>query len=513
MTAPEKEKVVTFDSTEVHLEERKKASASDLLVKDDKYKVEGMIARGGMATVFEAKDKNCRRKVALKVIQEDQECNPEVLHRFIEEAQIAAQLDHPNILPIYDLNLDKQNNPYYAMKMVKGYTLEEIICQLRTGRKETIQNYPLSRLLQIFIKICEAVNFASSKGVIHRDLKPENIMIGEFGEVLIMDWGIAKIMDDEAHTDGGGKDYESIIDSIKHDDQFEIATTMQGQILGTPSFMAPEQVLSQDNVVDHRADVYALGGILYNMLALDSPHSEMNIKELLRNKINGKIPSPEKRAQEAGNELVHLPNGKIPSGLSAVCQKAMELDPKKRYQSAKEVQDDVEAFQNGFATQAEGASQAKLIKLLLLRHKRLSFELLLLFTMILLYLSFNYYKLQFAQIESETATSFAEEVFERGLKREDKIINNYKVMGLMVPEAKEKIQSYLEGNELLKALSISNQYVKFSHDPYFHSVKAEILIKLSRPRSAKQAVLEGLNKFPNDTKLSELLKSMNQEIE
>ena len=511
MTAPNKSGTSKIlKNTQVGLSEGK-AKAKDLLVKEDKYSINKLIAKGGMAVVFEAKDKNCRRKVALKVIHNAHSKNPEVIHRFIEEAQIAAQLDHPNILPIYDLNIDGQEKPYYAMKMVKGFTLEEVIQKIRSENEEFVKEYTLNKLLQIFIKICEAVDFAASKGVIHRDLRPENIMIGKFGEVFIMDWGIAKILDGKEKKDQNpAESLDNIIESIKQDDHFEIATTMQGQILGTPSFMAPEQVFSENGDIDQRADVFALGGILYNMLVLDNPHEEMNIKELLRNKIAGKIPTPEKRAAKTGYRLSHLPGFKIPSGLSSVCKKAMEINPEQRYQSAKELQNDIEAYINGYATQAEGASQAKLLKLMFLRHRRLSFEIMLLVGILILYLTQSYFKLQIAQIETEVATSYADEAFEKDSQQKVQLKSLKKTMALLIPEAKEKLQQLQDNNDLLKALNIANQYTDISQDSFFHIKKAEILMKLSRPRSAMSILRRGLHRFPNDTKLSDMLKSLRQ---
>ena len=508
MTAPNKSGTSKIlKNTQVGLSEGK-ATAKELLVKEDKYSINKLLAKGGMAVVFEAKDKNCRRKVALKVIHDSHSKNPEVIHRFIEEAQIAAQLDHPNILPIYDLNIDGQDKPFYAMKMVKGFTLEELIQKIRTNEEEFTKEYPLNKLLQIFIKICEAIDFASSKGVIHRDLKPENIMIGKFGEVFIMDWGIAKILDDKVKEQNPGESLDNIIESIKQDDQFEIATTMQGQILGTPSFMAPEQVFSENGDIDIRADIFALGGILYNILVLETPHEELSIKELLRNKLAGKIPTPEKRAAKASNTLTHLPGHKIPPGLSSVCQKAMAINPEERYQSVRELQNDIEAYVNGYATQAEGASQAKMLKLMFLRHRRLSFELMLLAGMLILYLTQNYLKLQVAQIETEVAASYADEIFERDSIKGNQVKSLQKTMVLLIPEAKSKVLTYLENNDLLKALSITNQFTNISNDSFFHLKKAEILIKLSRPRSAMSTLRRGLHKFPNDTNLSDMLKSL-----
>ena len=133
------------------------AGASDILKRENKYKVESLLAKGGMAMVFKAKDKNCRRTVALKLINDKDIENKEVVHRFIEEAQIAAQLDHPNIMPIYELNIDRDGNPFYAMKLVNGSTLEEILIGLKQNDKQTVREYPLSKLMQIYTKICEAV--------------------------------------------------------------------------------------------------------------------------------------------------------------------------------------------------------------------------------------------------------------------------------------------------------------------------------------------------------------------
>ena len=172
------------------------------------------------------------------------------------------------------------------------------------------------------------------------------------------------------------------------------------------------------------------------------------------------------------------------------------------------MQDDVEAYVNGFATQAEGASQIKLVKLLFLRHRRLSFELVLLVSMVFLYLTQNYYKLQFAQIESETASSYAEEIFERKVKNQDEASKILKAMALLQPEAKEKLTSYIDGNDLPKALTLANQYIKISNDSYFHLKKAEILTKLARPRSALQALKRAQSIFPNDTKISEMIDSI-----
>ncbi|MCM8532204.1 MAG: serine/threonine protein kinase, partial [Lentisphaeraceae bacterium] len=203
------------EKTKVSLEVPKKAN--NPLLKNEKYKIEKLLARGGMASVFVAKDANCRRKVALKIMQNADEQSDELINRFIEEAQIAAQLDHPNILPVYDLTSDGQGNPFYAMKLVKGDTLEGILEKLRNKDPETIKLYPISKLLQIFVKICDAISFSSSKKVVHRDLKPENIMIGPYGEVYVMDWGIAKVIESNNESSLSSEQIDEVIDRIRQD--------------------------------------------------------------------------------------------------------------------------------------------------------------------------------------------------------------------------------------------------------------------------------------------------------
>ena len=162
------------------------------LAKTVRYEVGPEIARGGMGAILAARQPAIRREVAMKVMLRDASAHDRL--RFIEEAQITGQLEHPNIVPVHELALNEHGQPYYTMKLVKGSTLKKILKLLAQGRcRETVAKYPLAALLTIFQKVCDAVAFAHAKGVIHRDLKPANIMVGEYGEVLVMDWGLAKI--------------------------------------------------------------------------------------------------------------------------------------------------------------------------------------------------------------------------------------------------------------------------------------------------------------------------------
>ncbi|MHC4598675.1 MAG: serine/threonine-protein kinase, partial [Planctomycetota bacterium] len=163
---------------------------------EHRYSVLGEIARGGMGAIVRLVDNDIRRPVAMKVILSDETAGTadrERVERFVEEAQVTGQLEHPNIVPVHELGLDHEGKVYFTMKLVKGESLDSILDRLADKDPGHAGKYPLSHLLQVFLKVCDAIAFAHSKGVIHRDLKPENVMVGSFGEVLVMDWGLAKV--------------------------------------------------------------------------------------------------------------------------------------------------------------------------------------------------------------------------------------------------------------------------------------------------------------------------------
>jgi hypothetical protein len=172
----------------------------DELLAQKRYAVGSQVARGGMGVVMLARQQATQRDVAMKVMLQIGD-EADVL-RFVEEAQITSQLEHPNIVPIYELGVDEQDQVFYTMKFVRGITLKKVLELIAQGIPETVRKYPLSALLTIFQKACDALAFAHAKGVIHRDLKPENLMLGDFGEVLVMDWGLAKVLDHSATPAG-----------------------------------------------------------------------------------------------------------------------------------------------------------------------------------------------------------------------------------------------------------------------------------------------------------------------
>ena len=369
---------------------------------DQKYEIGTFVARGGMGAIFEVQDQSIQREVALKVMRKQQQgVLDSKTMRFIHEAQITGQLEHPNIVPVHELGVDADGSVFYTMKFVRGVTLESVLQGIRKDDPVMIEAFPLARLLTIFQKVCDAMAFSHSKGVLHRDLKPDNIMIGDYGEVLVMDWGLAKIVhpavrsgdgnvlqlaqsdlvDMEAAPQGGGPAPSTVwSEAGAAGDGHESLKTMDGTILGTPAYMSPEQAEGKIEELDERADIYTLGGILYTILTLDPPFQAASLNSLLMYKLAGDFTPPtdynpdsavRARKKKDGAPLpmpLHCPDNSIPGPLSAVCQKAMSLKPDDRYQSVLEIQAEIENHQAGFATEAEDASLVRLLLLLLKRH-------------------------------------------------------------------------------------------------------------------------------------------------
>lgn len=338
-----------------------------------------------MGSILSAKDQRLKRTVALKVLLLDAHADEMQRRRFLREAEVLAMLAHPNIVPVYDIVWEDGMPLFYAMKMVKGRTLEEILHDLRKKDPETLREYSLDRLLLIFRKVCDALAFAHSKGVLHRDLKPANVMIGEFGEVLVMDWGLAKVLGEEFKTAEPAKPVDKVAGHFP-------GRTLDGEVMGTPEYMSPEQATGQVEVLDERSDIYALGAMLYAILTLRPPVSGGEASEILERVRGGKITSPRdlqtgvQNRRKSGGEggapefshagaFAHIVGGRVPSALSSIVMQAMHLDKAKRYASVTALASDIESYQGGFATSAERVGTLKQIRLLMLRHKAVSFAL------------------------------------------------------------------------------------------------------------------------------------------
>jgi serine/threonine-protein kinase len=281
-------------------------------------------ARGGLGAVFVALDEELHREVALKQILDQHADDPVSRARFLLEAEITGGLEHPGIVPVYGLGSYENGRPYYAMRLVRGQSLKEAITQFhqsswRSGSDE--RAVALHKLLSRFIDVCNAIEYAHSRGVLHRDIKPGNVMLGEFGETLVVDWGLAKAL---GRPDSGKSTAPSLISSA--------GQTVPGSAIGTPQYMSPEQAAGRTDVLGPASDVYSLGATLYCLLTGQPPFPERDVEDVVRRVQQGDFRAP--RAV--------MPS--LPRALDAVCVKAMALRPADRYTGPRALAEDVERW-------------------------------------------------------------------------------------------------------------------------------------------------------------------------
>ena len=327
-----------------------------------RYTKQEEIGRGGMARIVSARDAHLERLVAVKVSTAGAGDGDA---QFLREADVLAKLAHPNIVPIHTRGTDEVGRPFYSMKLVQGRTLQAIIKQLAASDTATLLEYTPQRLLEIFRKVCDGVEFAHSKGYLHRDLKPENVMVGEFGEVLVMDWGLAKAIKGRAAAG---------VNDAQVDEPEKLS-----YIEGTPQFMSPEQAEGMYGGLDERSDIYSLGAILYAMLAKAAPVSGGTLEELIGKVRAGRItPFEDSSTKYAAGKRVYG----VPKALQAVTLKAMATDRAKRHQSVRALIADIEAYQDGFLTSAEEASVSRQIRLWVGRNRVMAVSGLLLLLVI-----------------------------------------------------------------------------------------------------------------------------------
>ena len=275
-------------------------AAVDLRIHDSlhRYELGDVIGQGGMSTVLRATDINLGRPMALKYLH-GQDSDPRTA-RLVREARITAQLQHPGIVPVHELTRDAEGTVFYTMSLVEGRSLGEILTAIGDGDAEAAKAFPLARLLTIYQRACDAVAYAHSRGIVHRDLKPDNLMVGEYGSVLVIDWGVARVLrngeaDQNDPLTSEPNDPESTPDDgpgrgIEVGDGAML--TMAGALVGTPRYMAPEQAAADSETVDERTDVYGLGGILYSILTLRPPVVGRDAEDTIVKAISGTIPDP-----------------------------------------------------------------------------------------------------------------------------------------------------------------------------------------------------------------------------
>jgi hypothetical protein len=273
----------------------------------DRYQPRRPLGAGGMGEVRLYHDHAIGRDVALKVIRPHRGATE---RRFVQEARVQGQLEHPAIVPVYDLGVDADGALYFTMKNVRGQSLASVLDGVRDGDAELAARFSLRRLLTVLSNVCLAVHYGHQKGVVHRDLKPGNVMLGAFGEVYLIDWGLAMVAGGDGAATGG--------------------------TMGTPGYMAPEQV-ADASAVDARADVYALGAILFEILTLERLHAAEAVAERLVSTLRGDGDGPADRA----------PGRDVPPELDALCRAATRRDPAARLASAELLSQRIEAYLDG----------------------------------------------------------------------------------------------------------------------------------------------------------------------
>ena len=290
-------------------------------------------ARGGIGIVFVAMDSELHREVALKQIQPQHADDPDSRARFLIEAEVTGRLEHPGVVPVYGLGTNDQGRPFYAMRFVRGQSLKEAIdgfhqADRRPGRDPAERTLALRQLLRRFVDVCNAIAYAHSRGVIHRDLKPANILLGPYGETLVVNWGLAKVVgrDDPTPQPAG----EMTLRPASHSGSSE---TMAGTAIGTPLFMSPEQAEGRLAQIGPASDIYSLGATLYGLVTGKNPvEDQVGVEEIVARVRRGAIAAPRQV------------NPGVPPALEAIILKAMALRPADRYHSAHALAEEVERW-------------------------------------------------------------------------------------------------------------------------------------------------------------------------
>ena len=276
------------------------------------------IARGGRSIIQSCKDLHLMRLVCYKCLKPEFADNANEQRRFVREARVSAMLQHPNTVPTYELGRNSQGHYYFTMKLVHGYTLREIL--------DYRERYDLTRLVEVIVQVAHALEYAHRHGVAHRDIKPENVLVGPFGEVLVLDWGLAKVWRPEEMA----KDAADA--PARPAGEADPSLTDQGPIEGTISYMSPEQI-RDDPAIDYRTDIYSLGSVLYEVLAGVPPVGGDTVDEILNQTLSANLLPPSQRAEKP-----------VPPRLEEICMGCLRSSPDERVQTAeiliRELQED-----------------------------------------------------------------------------------------------------------------------------------------------------------------------------
>jgi CRP-like cAMP-binding protein/tRNA A-37 threonylcarbamoyl transferase component Bud32 len=290
------------------------AIAGDKIPSPPHLLLQRALARGAMGHVHPAMDRNLLRHVALKRIDKDYANKPFYRDAFIAEAQMTGQLEHPNIVPVHELAIDPNGVPYFTMKLVQGSSFDRWLRKRKPGQVERIEGG-----IEILLKVCDALAYAHHRGVVHRDLKPANIMVGDFGQVYLMDWGLAKLTRSQPASGEGA------------------LMNAPGPV-GTPDFMSPEQARGNPREVDERSDVFGLGALLYEVLCGHGPYGPVgSTNDVVQRAASGDVMPIDEACKGIG----------VSRRIRAIAERATQADPAQRYQTITDMQDAMRAFLHG----------------------------------------------------------------------------------------------------------------------------------------------------------------------
>jgi serine/threonine-protein kinase len=291
------------------------------------------LAQGGSAILRTCRDKNLGRTVVMKTLHPHLAANEYMHARFLREARVTAQLQHPSTVPVYDLGHDLEGRLYFTMKKVVGQTVRSIIDRQIAGDLEALAEFDLERMLGVLVQLCNGLDYAHVHGVVHRDVKPENILVGAFGEVILLDWGVAKVW--------ASPEDEVTSQRMEH----EVLTDLN-QRPGTPLYMSPEQVRGGGAAIDQRTDVYSVGAVLYEILTLSEPLRGQKVQDTF-NKIVSEMPQPPSE---------RAPHRRIPPRLADISMKALAKKPEDRFQTMRELITAIRVFRGQALQAAEHGS-------------------------------------------------------------------------------------------------------------------------------------------------------------
>jgi PAS domain S-box-containing protein len=325
----------TTDSTRASDSPRPRARSGDAGL-ETRYVFTGLHATGGIGRVWLAHDRQLDREVAIKELFPENAGNAKLAARFIREAQLTGQLEHPGVVPVYELDRGAgADQPFYAMKFVRGRTLSSAVDTYHSKRAQGgADSLEFVALLNAFAAVANTIAYAHSRGVLHRDLKGDNVTLGDFGEVIVLDWGLAKLL-------GQPEAKETDLSSTPLDYPQDPGLTVHGEIVGTPAYMAPEQAEGRLDQVDHRTDIFGLGAILYEILTGRPPFTGSNTLEVVQKAMRGDPEPPRQFWPE------------VPAGLEEICLKAIAKDPDQRYASAADLAREVQRWQEVQRRRAE----------------------------------------------------------------------------------------------------------------------------------------------------------------